>query len=70
MGISVKGNAVITLIKDCEQKVTKPLAMRGLKLSNSGIILVGQQLLDESFYSVHITFKKNYVKLNYLNVNV
>lgn len=60
MGISVKGNAV-TLIKDCEQQVTKPLPRQGLKLSNSGIILIGQQLLDESFYSVYITFTKYYI---------
>lgn len=51
LGISIKGN-VVTLIKDCEQQVTRPLPRQGLKLSSSGIILIGQQLLDESFYSV------------------
>lgn len=51
LGISIKGN-VVTLIKDCEQQVTRPLPRQGQKLSSSGIILIGQQLLDESFYSV------------------
>lgn len=41
----------MTLIKDCEQQMTKPLPRQG-QISNSGIILIGQQLLDESFYSV------------------
>ena len=51
MGFSIKGNAV-TLIKDCELQITKPLNRQGLRLSSAGIILIGQQLLDESFYSV------------------
>lgn len=51
LGISIKGN-VVTLIKDCEQQVTRPLPRQGQKLSSSGIILIGQQLLDESYYSV------------------
>lgn len=41
----------MTLIRDCEQQVTKPLNRQGLRLSSSGIILIGQQLLDESYYS-------------------
>lgn len=51
LGLSIKGNA-ITLIKDCEHQVTKPLPRGNQRIGNSGFILIGQQLLDESYYSV------------------
>lgn len=37
--------------------MTRPLSRQGQKLGNSGIILIGQQLLDESYYSVKTIFK-------------
>ena len=51
LGISIKGDTV-TLISDCQKSVTKPLLRQNRRLSNAGIILIGQQLIDESLYSV------------------
>lgn len=46
---SIKGNSV-TMILDCDVQVTKELK-RNTTISNSGILMIGQQL-DETFYLV------------------
>jgi len=46
---SIKGNSV-TMILDCDKQITKELK-RNTTISNSGIVMIGQQL-DETFYLV------------------
>ncbi|CAG2061642.1 unnamed protein product, partial [Timema podura] len=51
LAFSVKGDAV-TLILDCKKQITKALPREpGSNLNTAGIILIGQQLLDEGFYT-------------------
>lgn len=56
LGLSIKGDA-ITLIADCNFQVTKELR-RDLStpISTSGIIIIGQQLLDDNVYVVSNSF--------------
>ena len=52
MAFSVKGNSV-TMLLDCETQETLPLERNESSLiSNAGIMLVGQDLLDEKHFQV------------------
>lgn len=53
LGISIKGDAV-TLMVDCTKQVTKELR-RNIQetISVSGIIIIGQQLVDGNVYLVN-----------------
>jgi len=52
LGFSIKGDAA-TLILDCEKQITKELVRQTTsKISTTGIILIGQQLLDDLLYTV------------------
>lgn len=52
LGISVKGNSV-TLLVDCEATTNMLLPRHSPShLSNAGIILIGQQLLEDKYFDV------------------
>lgn len=52
LGLSVKGNS-ITLLVDCETNTTLLLRRPSPShVSNAGIILLGQQLLEEKYFDV------------------
>ena len=52
MGFSAKGDAV-TLILDCKKQITRELVRQTTsKISTTGIVLIGQQLLDDILYTV------------------
>jgi hypothetical protein len=55
LGFSIKGDAA-TLILDCKKQITKELVRQATsKISTTGIILIGQQLLDDILYTVSNT---------------
>lgn len=52
LGFSIKGDAV-TLIVDCVSQITKELRRNLLEtVSDSGIVIIGQQLVDGNVYLV------------------
>jgi hypothetical protein len=52
LGFSVKGDAA-TLILDCKKQITRELVRQTTsKISTTGIVLIGQQLLDDVLYTV------------------
>lgn len=52
LGFSVKGDAA-TLILDCKKQITRELVRQTTsKISTTGIVLIGQQLLDDILYTV------------------
>lgn len=52
LGVSIKGNAV-TIIVDCDKQVTKELRRKPREtISTSGIVIIGQQLVDDNLYLV------------------
>lgn len=52
LGFSVKGDAV-TLTLDCKKQITRELIRQTTsKISTTGIVLIGQQLLDDILYTV------------------
>lgn len=53
LSFSIKGNSV-TMILDCSQQITQELK-RNTTISNSGIVMVGQQL-DETSYLVSFLY--------------
>lgn len=53
LGFSVKGDSV-TLVLDCKKHINYALNRGAARVSTSGIILIGQQLLDEGFFTVRI----------------
>lgn len=63
LGVSIKGDAV-TLIVDCSKRITKELR-RNLEetISVSGIVLIGQQLVEGNAYLVN---KQGYMQLKSL----
>ena len=57
LGISVKGNS-ITAISDCKKQQTRAIDRGGQDdaLSNTGIVLLAQEIDDNTFFDVSILF--------------
>ncbi len=48
----MKGDAV-TLLLDCKHQLTKPIVRSG-PVSNSGVVLLAQEIDDDTFFEVSI----------------
>lgn len=52
LGFSIKGNTIV-LFADCTQQITRELKRNNqIPISNDGILIIGQQLMDANLFLV------------------